>query len=109
MLMTGGGRRATLANSALGAPGAVSAAVWNRLTRTSDIARPRTGVTVKKGRHRRYEEARALKRGGDLDIEGIFSDLSDEVVTSDDDLDDDDDRYSEYADYESEDEDPVRD
>ena len=47
---------------------------------------------------------------GDLDIEGIFSDLSDEVVTSDDDLDDDDDdRYSQYADYESEDEDPVRD
>jgi hypothetical protein len=63
---------------------------------------------VKKGRHRRYEEARALKRGGDLDIEGIFSDLSDEVVTPDDDVDDDD-RYSQYAEYDSEDEDPVRD
>ena len=62
---------------------------------------------MKKGRHRRYEEARALKRGGDLDIEGIFSDLSDEAVTPDDDLDDDDDRYSQYGD--SEDEDPVRD
>jgi hypothetical protein len=32
--------------------------------------------TVKKGRHRRYEEARALKRGPDLDIEGILDDLS---------------------------------
>jgi len=30
---------------------------------------------VKKGRHRRYEEARALKRGPDLDIEAIFDDL----------------------------------
>lgn len=30
---------------------------------------------MKKGRHRRYEEARNLKRGGDLDIEAIFSDL----------------------------------
>ena len=31
---------------------------------------------MKKGRHRRYEEARALKRGPDLDIEGILDDLS---------------------------------
>lgn len=45
---------------------------------------------MKKGRHRRYEEARALKRGGDLDIEGIFSDLSDERVESPDDDDRDD-------------------
>lgn len=30
---------------------------------------------MKKGRHRRYEEARALKRGPDLDIEAIFEDL----------------------------------
>jgi hypothetical protein len=36
---------------------------------------------VKKGRHRRYEEARALKRGGDLDIESIFNDLSGERPT----------------------------
>ncbi len=62
---------------------------------------------MKKGRHRRYEEARALKRGGDLDIEGIFSDLSDEAGTSEDEPEDDDDRYSQYSDYE--DEDPVRD
>jgi len=27
---------------------------------------------VKKGRHRRFEEARALKRGPDIDIEGIL-------------------------------------
>jgi hypothetical protein len=69
---------------------------------------------VKKGRHRRYEEARALKRGGDLDIDSIFSDLSDEqgkamgdVVTDDtsaDDGYDDEDTDSEYPD-----EDPVRD
>lgn len=30
---------------------------------------------MKKGRHRRYEEARAMKRGPDLDIEAIFEDL----------------------------------
>jgi len=34
--------------------------------------------TVKKGRHRRYEEARNLKRGPDLDIEAIFNDLASE-------------------------------
>ncbi len=27
---------------------------------------------MKKGRHRRFEEARALKRGPDIDIENIF-------------------------------------
>jgi hypothetical protein len=27
---------------------------------------------VKKGRHRRFEEARALKRSGDLDLDAIF-------------------------------------
>ena len=66
---------------------------------------------MKKGRHRRYEEARALKRGGDLDIEGIFSDLSEDPVapgpaTEDDDVEDD--RYSGYDEY-ADDEDPVRD
>jgi hypothetical protein len=29
---------------------------------------------VKKGRHRRFEEARALKRSNGLDIEAIFDD-----------------------------------
>lgn len=33
---------------------------------------------MKKGRHRRYEEARNLKRGPDLDIEAIFNDLASE-------------------------------
>ncbi len=28
--------------------------------------------TVKKGRHRRFEEARALKRGPDIDIEALL-------------------------------------
>jgi hypothetical protein len=36
--------------------------------------------TVKKGRHRRYEEARALKRGPDLDIEALFTDLEGEPI-----------------------------
>lgn len=39
---------------------------------------------MKKGRHRRYEEARELKRGPDVDIESIFE--------ADDDNDDDTDR-----------------
>jgi hypothetical protein len=56
---------------------------------------------VKKGRHRRYEEARAMKRGPDLDIEAIFDDLEsdrpaapvDDVETdrTEDTLDDEDD------------------
>ena len=42
---------------------------------------------MKKGRHRRYEEARALKRGPDLDIEAIFTDLeSDRPPAAPDDL-----------------------
>lgn len=47
---------------------------------------------MKKGRHRRYEEARALKRGSDLDIESILNDLSEdsaEPVVDDDEVDDD--------------------
>jgi hypothetical protein len=38
---------------------------------------------VKKGRHRRFEEARALKRGPDVDIESIL-DLPDEEDDGDD-------------------------
>lgn len=54
---------------------------------------------MKKGRHRRYEEARALKRGSDLDIEGILDDLS---GSSDDGSDEVEDDYDEYDDdYES--------
>lgn len=62
---------------------------------------------MKKGRHRRYEEARALKRGPDLDIEALFTDLEGEpivqsVVVQQDldsdieaDLGDDDDEFEE--------------
>ncbi len=67
---------------------------------------------MKKGRHRRYEEARNLKRGPDLDIEALFTDLEGEpqvaaaVVddTERDDIETDpDDLVDEYADYEDED------
>lgn len=48
---------------------------------------------MKKGRHRRYEEARALKRGPDLDIEALFTDLEGEPIVQsavvEQDLDDD--------------------
>jgi len=33
------------------------------------------GCPVKKGRHRRYEEARALKQNQDLDLDSIFESL----------------------------------
>jgi hypothetical protein len=36
---------------------------------------------VKKGRHRRFEEARALKRNQDLDLESIFDSLSTDAVS----------------------------
>lgn len=39
---------------------------------------------MKKGRHRRFEEARALKRGPDVDIESLLDDLG-PVTPSDDD------------------------
>lgn len=55
---------------------------------------------MKKGRHRRYEEARALKRGPDLDIDALFTDLGgdpllpvdepDRADAADDELDDED-------------------
>lgn len=45
------------------------------------------GDNVKKGRHRRFEEARALKRGPDIDIETI---LDDPFAESDEDEDEDD-------------------
>ena len=51
---------------------------------------------MKKGRHRRYEEARAVKRGPDLDIEAIFTDLESDRPPLVDDRDssyDDDDPY----------------
>ena len=39
---------------------------------------------MKKGRHRRFEEARELKRGPDIDIEAIFKNST---AGDDDDLD----------------------
>lgn len=33
---------------------------------------------MKKGRHRRFEEARALKRSDDLDLDSIFDSLASE-------------------------------
>lgn len=33
---------------------------------------------MKKGRHRRFEEARALKRGPDIDIENILEEADDD-------------------------------
>lgn len=53
------------------------------------------GVPVKKGRHRRYEEARALKRSfQNDDIEALFERLDDDpfdLPSTDDDEDDQDD------------------
>lgn len=69
---------------------------------------------MKKGRHRRYEEARALKRGPDLDIDALFTDLGGEpllpveepeqVDDVSDELDEDEDDESwEYPEEEDED------
>lgn len=46
---------------------------------------------MKKGRHRRFEEARALKRGPDIDIESILDEPGGRSVD-----DDDDDDFDEY-------------
>ena len=40
---------------------------------------------MKKGRHRRFEEARALKRSSDINIEDIFESLQSERAAGDDD------------------------
>jgi hypothetical protein len=53
---------------------------------------------VKKGRHRRFEEARALKRGPDIDIENVLNEPAFGETRVDDD-EDDDDQYDD--DYES--------
>lgn len=37
---------------------------------------------MKKGRHRRFEEARALKRGPDIDIEKILEDRNSPFATT---------------------------
>ena len=51
---------------------------------------------VKKGRHRRFEEARALKRSPDIDFDRLLDDLKtdDDDESDTDELDDDyDDEY----------------
>jgi len=72
--------------------------------------------TVKKGRHRRYEEARNLKRGPDLDIEALFTDLGGEpsmvaAVVEDvprDDIEDElDDDPSHYSDEDEDEDDDI--
>lgn len=64
---------------------------------------------MKKGRHRRYEEARNLKRGPDLDIEALFTDLGGEpatVAAAVEDAPRDDMEYdADYDDYEDDDSD----
>lgn len=57
---------------------------------------------MKKGRHRRFEEARALKRSQDIDIEGIFESLQSERPPG---ADDDHPEWAEYAEDEGDDED----
>ncbi|WP_195210220.1 hypothetical protein [Actinomarinicola tropica] len=57
---------------------------------------------MKKGRHRRFEEARALKRSQDIDIEGLFESLQSERPASPE-GDDEHPEWSEYADDEDED------
>ena len=41
---------------------------------------------MKKGRHRRFEEARALKRSSDINIEDIFESLKSERSSPDGDV-----------------------
>lgn len=53
---------------------------------------------MKKGRHRRFEEARALKRSSDFDIEDLFETLQSERVHSDDDTAEVDDDGPEWVD-----------
>ena len=49
---------------------------------------------MKKGRHRRFEEARELKRGPDIDIESIL-----DTPGTDSDEDDQYDPYANYSDW----------
>jgi len=63
---------------------------------------------VKKGRHRRFEEARALKRSPDIDFDRLLDDLKkdeDETVTPELELDD---EYAEDDDDEDDDDDARR-
>jgi hypothetical protein len=46
---------------------------------------------VKKGRHRRFEEARAMKRSQDVDLDALMDSLKTEQADGDDRWDDDED------------------
>ena len=59
---------------------------------------------VKKGRHRRFEEARALKRSSDIDFDRLLESLQKEAPARD--ADDDDIEYEDaYDDEDDEDDD----
>lgn len=57
---------------------------------------------VKKGRHRRFEEARALKRSDNVDLDGIFESLDDNGTSGVSDWEDVADEYSQWADVAAE-------
>tara|TARA_B100001113_G_C20642147_1_gene419705 strand:- start:177 stop:434 length:258 start_codon:yes stop_codon:yes gene_type:complete len=66
------------------------------------------GFTLKKGRHRRFEEARALKRNQEMDIDSIL-----ESITSDDESEVKDEGHSPAfeawaSDFEDEENDPEK-
>jgi hypothetical protein len=60
---------------------------------------------VKKGRHRRFEEARALKRSSDIDFDRLLESLQKDAPARAQDDDDIDDEYDEYDDEDDEDDD----
>lgn len=57
---------------------------------------------MKKGRHRRFEEARALKRSDNVDLDGIFESLDDNGPSGVSDWEDVADEYSQWADVAAE-------
>lgn len=57
---------------------------------------------MKKGRHRRFEEARALKRSDNVDLDGIFESLDDNDSSGVSDWEDVADEYSQWADVAAE-------
>ncbi|HSL58087.1 MAG TPA: hypothetical protein VK866_09625 [Acidimicrobiales bacterium] len=61
---------------------------------------------MKKGRHRRFEEARALKRSQDIDFDDLFDSLKSERT---DEPDEPHDEHPEWDDIADGDEDPERD
>jgi hypothetical protein len=59
---------------------------------------------VKKGRHRRFEEARAMKRSQDVDLDALFDSLrTEDSPGSSSELSDDDDEFTDDDDDEDDD------